>query len=176
MFHGLLRAVFVVVLIGAAFAAIPSGAFAFFQRYGAMRWSIQANELRAGKRLRPFTLLLAGWAGSCIGVCMALNSILPAARWDLHLYPHLLRDGQGGFAIIFSCPFCGMLGATLAILSCRFLLCSTESRLWIAPWLYSGSSPGGNKAVFLLTLSALLGFLWLAGFLANWALLHPGPF
>jgi len=176
MFLSLLPLVVGGLVIGLCCAILPGGAFAYLQSSGVLNWSIRASERQREKRLRAGWLVCAAWVGGAFGGAFAFNSVFLAGAWDVYIYPHLMRDGQGGLVIVATCPLFGLIGSLLAVWGCRLFLCSEPTRLTIFPRLYSGIHPILNRTVFALLLIGGLVGLWVGSFLANWALLHPGGF
>jgi hypothetical protein len=159
-----------------AIALLPGGIFAALNSSGAINWKMPAHGERPEKSLSSIRLMLACWAGSFAGVILAIVSMFLALEWDIFVYPNRVRDGQGGFVIIFSGPLCGLLGSVLVIVGYRFFLCSSLERLWSAPWLYSGNRRIANMSFATAIFVVMWGCLFSFGFLTNWALVHPGPF
>lgn len=161
-------------IAGLCFAIVPGSIFAYLQSSGVLNWSIRPSSQGKERRLRSGWLLLAAWTGGTVGCACALSSLLPAANLDLYLYPHLLRDGQGGFVVIGTGLVFGVLGSLLAIGGCRLFLCSEATRVFTFPPFYSGNHRLLNKTVFTLAVVGGLMSMWLGSFLANWVQFHPG--
>ena len=172
----ILRTFAVFVLASLVFALPAGGLISALQKFGAINWSVTANGTSTEVRVSSIRLLLIGLAGSLIGVLLAFISMFPADHWDRVWYPDRVRDGQGGFCIIFSAPLLGILGSLLALALYRLCLCSPPSRLWSAPWLYSGYKRAQNVSIVIAVLSSSWACVFACGFFLNLVLMHPGPF
>ena len=172
---------FVILAFGIAassfvFALLPGGIFVALRLSGFINWKVPAHGARPEKALSPIRLMLMCWLGSFVGVILSFVSFFAADHWDYLRYPDRVRDGQGVLVVIFSAPVCGLLAGVLVVVGYRLCLCSPTERLWSAPWLYSGSKRIANMSVASAVPVALLGCVFLCGFLINWVLVHPGPF
>ncbi|MGA7857403.1 MAG: hypothetical protein WCA11_05735 [Terracidiphilus sp.] len=169
-----IRILAVPAVLSLVIALLSGGIFAALQFKGFINWRVPAHGARPEKRMSSIWLLLSSWIGSIVGVILAVVSLILAEKWDYLLNPNVIHDGQEGLVVIISAPVCGLLGGFLAVVGCRLVLCSSSGRLWSAPWLYSGSRGMANMSVASAVLLALLGGLFLCGFLLNWFFVHPG--
>lgn len=172
---------FVILAFGIAassfvFGLLPGGIFVTLRLSGIINWKVPAHGTWPEKALSSIRLMLMSWLGSFLGVILAIVSFFAADYWDYLRYPDRVRDGQGVLVLIFSVPVCGLLAGVLVVVGYRLCLCSPTERLWSAPWLYSGSKRIANMSVASAVPVALLGCVFLCGFLINWVLVHPGPF
>jgi hypothetical protein len=158
-----------------ALCLLPSGLFVMLHLYGAIRWTVPAHGPSPERGLSATRLMMISWLGSFVGVTFAFVSFFSADKWDFIRYPDRVRDGQAGFALIFSGPVIAFLGSALSAAAYRLFLCVSTERLSTAPWLYSGNQRIANRSTVGSLLAVMLSSLFLCAFLLNWALVHPGP-
>ena len=162
-------------LLSFALCLLPGGLFVMLHLYGAIRWTVPAHGTSPERGLSATRLMIISWVGSFVGVIFTFASFFSADKWDYIWYPHRVRDGQGGFALIFSGPVIAFLGSALSAAAYQLFLCVSTERLSAAPWLYSGNRRIANRNTVASLLAVLLCSLFLCAFLLNWVLVHPGP-
>jgi hypothetical protein len=171
----LLLELVIFAVISFTFCLVPGGLFVVLYLFGTIRWTVPAHGTSPEKRLSAIRLIMISWAGSFVGVIFAFVSFFSADKWDFIRYPDRVRDGQAGFALIFSGPVIAFLGSALSAAAYRLFLCASTERLSTAPWLYSGNQRIANRSAGASLLVVLLSSLFLCAFLLNWMLVHPGP-
>ena len=162
-------------LMSFALCLLPGGLFIVLHLCGAIRWTVPAHENSDDKGLSSTRLMMISWVGSFVGVIFAFVSFFSADKWDCIRYPDRVRDGQAGFALIFSGPVIAFLGSVLSAAAYRLFLCASTERLSAAPWLYSGNQRIANRSTVASLVAVLLSSLFLCAFFFNWVLVHPGP-
>lgn len=166
---------FIFAVMSFAFCLLPGGLFVVLYLCGAIKWTVPAHGISPDRGLSATRLMVISWVGSFVGVIFAFVSFFSANKWDFIRYPDRVRDGQAGFALIFSGPVIAFLGAALSAAAYRLFLCVSTERLSTAPWLYSGNQRIANRSAVASLLAVLLSSLFLCAFLLNWMLVHPGP-
>jgi hypothetical protein len=165
----------VLALISIPLCLLPGGLLVVLHLCGTIRWTTPAHGSSPEVGLSSIRLMMISWLGSFIGVIFAFLSFLAADQWDYMRYPDHVRDGQTGFALIFSGPMCALLGVVLVAAACRLFLCVPTERLSAAPWMYSGNHRTANRSTVASLLAVQLSVLFICSFFLNWLLVHSGP-
>lgn len=171
----LLLELMILASLSLALCILPGGILVVLHLFSAIRWTVPAHGTSPARGLSATRLMMIAWLGSFVGVIFAFVSFFSADKWDCIRYPDRVRDGQAGFALIFSGPVIAFLGSALSAAVYRLFLCASTERLSAAPWLYSGGQRIANRSTVTSLLAVLLVSLFLCAFLLNWALVHPGP-
>jgi hypothetical protein len=165
----------ILAVISIPLCLLPGGLLVVLHLCGAIRWTMPSHGTSPEAGLSAIRLMMISWIGSFIGVIFAFLSFFAADEWDYMRYPDHVRDGQTGFALIFSGPICAVIGVALGAAAYRLFLCVPTERLSAAPWMYSGRHRTANRSTVASLLAVQLGILSTCSFFLNWLLVHSGP-